>query len=291
MDDERWMTKDGNVSKVRATDDDSRTNERTNSGGMARMLSGDLLGTTIEAIYHTGVVVHGKEYWFGCGLQCAPAGRAQSQFGTPMRVERLGETEVDVEIWEAFLRDVAPRYTPETYNLLEHNCNNFSNEAAEFLVGRSIPEKILNLPRVVLETELGRALRPMLGMFEHRMRNTVGTNISAEVPTAQNVQEPKMTSQQPRAEPNVSGLGGVAPLPAKKIKTNPLTSSSPTPSDAEHPSTTSSASASSVDIVNMVRSLSQTFGELRERGASSAQATASVLYAAKDALENTANEP
>lgn len=82
----------------------------SNSGGMARMLSGDLLGTTIEAVYHTGIVVYGKEYWFGHGLQCAPATLTQTQFGAPMRVEKLGETEVDEETWESFMREVRGDY-------------------------------------------------------------------------------------------------------------------------------------------------------------------------------------
>ena len=253
---------------------------------MARMLSGDLLGTTIEAVYHTGVVVYGKEYWFGHGLQCAPATLTQTQFGAPMRVEKLGETEVDEETWESFMREVAPRFTPETYNLLEHNCNNFSNEAAEFLVGRGIPQKILDLPKVVLETELGRALRPMLGMFEQRMRNTEGTSIGGDEPATATA----AAAAVPVApEPKVAGLGLELPSKKKKVSKSVTT---PTKSPAGSSLTTGgSAASSSEDIAHMVRSLSQTFGELRESGASTQQATARVMAAALDELKSASSTP
>lgn len=43
-------------------------------------------------------------------------------------------------------------FSPDTYNLLEHNCNTFSNEVAQFLTGNSIPAYITNLPSEVLQT-------------------------------------------------------------------------------------------------------------------------------------------
>ena len=39
-----------------------------------------------------------------------------------------------------------------TYNLLEHNCNNFSNEIAKILVGKGIPQHIIDLPKEILNT-------------------------------------------------------------------------------------------------------------------------------------------
>ena len=213
------------------------------------MMSQQLLGKEIEAVYHTGIVVHGKEYWFGQGLQCAPASHVQTQFGAPLRVEALGTTEVDEEMFRDFLREVQPRYTSETYNLLRHNCNNFTSEAAMFLVGKDIPQQILDLPDVFLSTEIGQALGPMLGMFEQRMRHT-------------------------------SGTGAVEDAVPKKIAGLPDLGAKPRKQKA----TANSASASSEDIAKMVRSISQTFGELKDSGASTQQATAAALLAAKDEL-------
>ena len=41
---------------------------------------------------------------------------------------------------------------PECYHLLEHNCNTFSNELANFLTGNGIPSHITSLPQDVLNT-------------------------------------------------------------------------------------------------------------------------------------------
>ncbi len=41
---------------------------------------------------------------------------------------------------------------PENYDLLENNCNSFSNEVAQFLTGKTIPDYIVNLPAEVLST-------------------------------------------------------------------------------------------------------------------------------------------
>ena len=42
--------------------------------------------------------------------------------------------------------------SPEHYHLLDHNCNNFTAEAALFLTGNSIPDYITNLPDEVMST-------------------------------------------------------------------------------------------------------------------------------------------
>lgn len=62
-----------------------------------------------------------------------------------------------------FLNDIAPRFSPEKYNLFTNNCNNFSNECATFLTGSGIPSHIVNLPAEVLQTPMGRQLLQMMG--------------------------------------------------------------------------------------------------------------------------------
>lgn len=102
---------------------------------------------------HTGVVVYGNEYYFGGGIQHSPAGL--TPYGTPLRVVDLGVTHVPKDVFEMYLQEISPRYLPETYSLLTHNCNNFSNEVAQFLVGASIPEYILQLPNEVMSSPMG----------------------------------------------------------------------------------------------------------------------------------------
>lgn len=41
-------------------------------------------------------------------------------------------------------------FTPQNYHLVTHNCNNFSDIAAKYLLdGKGIPQQILNLPQEV----------------------------------------------------------------------------------------------------------------------------------------------
>lgn len=76
-------------------------------------------------------------------------------YGTPIRVVDLGVTHLPKDVFESYLQEISPRYTAETYSLLTHNCNNFSNEVAQFLVGVTIPEYILNLPNEVMSSPMG----------------------------------------------------------------------------------------------------------------------------------------
>ncbi|XP_010920336.1 uncharacterized protein [Elaeis guineensis] len=138
------------------------------SQGLARQFSTSFLGKTIEAIWHTGVVAYGNEYYFGGGIQCDPAG--MTPYGTPVRVVNLGVTHVPKEVFEEYLHEISPRYTAETYNLLSHNCNNFSNEVVQFLVGTSIPDYILHLPNEVMSSPMGALILPMIQRLETTLR-------------------------------------------------------------------------------------------------------------------------
>lgn len=48
-------------------------------------------------------------------------------------------TEVPKEMVDDLLADLRPRYLPEHYNLLFHNCNTFSNELCQLLTGEGLP--------------------------------------------------------------------------------------------------------------------------------------------------------
>jgi hypothetical protein len=93
------------------------------------------------------------EYYFGGGIQHCPAG--STPYGTPLKVVDLGLTHVPKDVFEMYLQEISPRYLPETYSLLTHNCNNFSNEVAQFLVGATIPDYILQLPNEVMSSPMG----------------------------------------------------------------------------------------------------------------------------------------
>ncbi|GAB5574304.1 desumoylating isopeptidase 1 isoform X1 [Leopardus geoffroyi] len=147
------------------------------SKGLARRLSPIMLGKQLEGIWHTSIVVHKDEFFFGSGgiSSCPPGG---TLLGPPDSVVDVGSTEVTEELFleylsslgESLFRSVLQTfltmYRSEAYNLFEHNCNTFTNEVAQFLTGRKIPSYITDLPSEILSTPFGQALRPLLDSIQ-----------------------------------------------------------------------------------------------------------------------------
>jgi hypothetical protein len=136
------------------------------------------------------VVVYGNEYYFGGGIQSSPAGT--TPYGRPLRTVELGVTHIPREVFEDYLRDIAPRYTAETYRLLTHNCNNFSHEVAQFLVGTGagVPDYILNLPAEVMSSPMGPLIMPMIQNLESTLRSNNAPQVTQFVPTPASVSAP-----------------------------------------------------------------------------------------------------
>ncbi|KAL8418403.1 hypothetical protein RB594_001849 [Gaeumannomyces avenae] len=130
------------------------------SGGMARQMSLGMLGFQLDAIYHTSILLNGLEYVYDGNIVAITPGT--SHLGNPLDRELLGMTQLPMDVIETYLDSLRSVYTPEAYNLWRHNCNNFSNDFATFLVGKGIPDKIINMPAEVLESPLGRMLMPAL---------------------------------------------------------------------------------------------------------------------------------
>lgn len=141
------------------------------SRGIARQMSPALLGKTIDGIWHTGVLVFGREYFFGGGgIQALAPEVVVARYGMePVQLVPLGDTPKTQAQLEEFLRANAYRFTGDTYDLLRHNCNNFSDDVATFLVGHGIPRAILDLPNEALSTPLGAMFRPMLENMQRDM--------------------------------------------------------------------------------------------------------------------------
>ncbi|KAI3865239.1 hypothetical protein MKX03_012829 [Papaver bracteatum] len=172
------------------------------SQGLARQLSTTFLGRAIEGIWHTGIVIFGSEYYFGGGIQHSPVGT--TPYGKPISELDLGVTHVPKEIFEEYLQEISPRYTAETYNLLRHNCNNFSNEVAQFLVGTNIPDYILDLPNDVLSSPMGAMILPMIQQLETTLKSGAVPQVPQFSPTS--------SSQQPSHSPTSIGNGTGNPL-------------------------------------------------------------------------------
>ncbi|XP_065838160.1 uncharacterized protein [Oscarella lobularis] len=137
------------------------------SRGLARQLSEPLLGKRLDGVWHTGVLVFGKEYFFGSlGIEwCPPGGTI---LGTPDQVIDMGNSHVPEEIFNEYLISLKDDFSPSSYHLLEHNCNNFSAEIVQFLTGNPIPQHITNLPQEVMSTPFGAMLKPILDSMSMR---------------------------------------------------------------------------------------------------------------------------
>lgn len=143
------------------------------TGGLARQMSMQIIGKQMDAVYHTGIVAFGKEWWFGGGLSSAPPGT--THFGAPLEVIDMGTTNVPEQAFMDWLKSVEPtRFSPQHYNLLSHNCNTFTDEAARFLVGKAIPTKITGMLKEVMESPMGPMLLPMLEGMSLQQQQAMG---------------------------------------------------------------------------------------------------------------------
>ncbi|KAJ3877193.1 PPPDE putative peptidase domain-containing protein [Lentinula edodes] len=157
------------------------------SSGMAKQMSLQLTGRQIDGIWHTSIVVFGKEVFYGQGIDITPPGR--SHHGNPLHIVDLGTTDIDEGTFNEYLEEMREHYTADKYHLLEFNCNSFTNDCAAFLTGGSIPDFIKDLPSDFLSTPFGAALRPTIDAMYRRpgaMQPPLPTNAAPTSMTAPN---------------------------------------------------------------------------------------------------------
>ncbi|KAF3348236.1 PUL domain-containing protein [Verticillium dahliae] len=163
------------------------------SQGLARQMSQGFLGFQLDAIYHTSIHLNGLEYVYDGGIVAIRPGT--SHLGRPMQRIPLGTTELPMDVIEEFLDSLRPIFTLEAYDLWKHNCNNFSDSFAKFLVGKGIPDHIINMPQAVMDSPMGRMLLPQLNQTVNSMRQNGGIlgiqNNAAAQPQSTPSQPPK----------------------------------------------------------------------------------------------------
>lgn len=130
------------------------------SGGMAKMMSMAIVGKQIDGIWHTSVVAYGREYYFGGGI-CSDL-PLTTPYGTPVEKIPMGRTSKSLADFNRFLQCVSHRFTMDSYHIVKHNCNNFTDECMRFLVQKPIPSHITGLPADLLATPLGQQFAPMI---------------------------------------------------------------------------------------------------------------------------------
>ena len=137
------------------------------SNGMARQLSPALLQRQIDGIWHTGITVFCREYYYGGGICSSPP--KMTPFGNPIREIELGTTQKNQQEFTQFLESQKMEFSDDKYDLFYHNCNNFTNVCSQFLLDKGIPDFIIDLPQTVLKTPLGSMIKPLVDNMTSQM--------------------------------------------------------------------------------------------------------------------------
>eukprot|EP00906_Rhabdomonas_costata_P027614 RCo039181 len=131
------------------------------SRGLAARVSVPLLGRPLAAVWHSSVVVFGKEYYYEGGISCTVPG--STRYGTPTQVLPVGETLLPMSVYELWTMEVEhARYSGGAYHILRNNCNHFTQEAVLFLTGKPLPESVGVVPTAFLQSSLGKAISPFI---------------------------------------------------------------------------------------------------------------------------------
>lgn len=109
-------------------------------------------GMDIEGIWHTSVEVFGREYYFQSGVIHSEPGK--THHGEALEKIKMGVTSLTAEMFKDFLYEMEHKYNDTSYDLFKNNCNHFSNDVTLFLVGKKIPDHILLLPEIFMESPL-----------------------------------------------------------------------------------------------------------------------------------------
>lgn len=199
------------------------------SKGLAGQLSLQLTGKQIDGVWHTSVVVFGKEIFYGPGICETEPGR--SHHGSPLRIIDVGETSLDEQTFQEYLNEIKEHYTADKYHLLDFNCNSFTNDCLGFLTGGSLPSYIKDLPSDFLSTPFGAALRPTIdAMFRGRVSTGVLTPPPDIGPATTTSPNPALASSllQAVAAGATSGGSGT-PSSSRNYLPTPAPTSPPTP--------------------------------------------------------------
>eukprot|EP01054_Gregarina_sp_Poly1_P002299 Gregarina_sp_Poly_1__2298@NODE_1612_length_3716_cov_176_761304_g173_i1_p2_GENE_NODE_1612_length_3716_cov_176_761304_g173_i1NODE_1612_length_3716_cov_176_761304_g173_i1_p2_ORF_typecomplete_len404_score55_02Peptidase_C97/PF05903_14/8_5e34tRNAsynt_2e/PF02091_15/0_046IBD/PF10416_9/0_34_NODE_1612_length_3716_cov_176_761304_g173_i11811392 len=137
------------------------------SGGAASMWSPILLGRKIGGVWHSGLEVFGYEYFYGGGIVKMKPENVEMTFGIqPTKIHHLGYTEINRNQFESYLVSIMPMFRKEVYDLVNWNCNHFTNHAANHLVSKQIPDYISDLPKEICGTFMGKMLMMFIRMTQ-----------------------------------------------------------------------------------------------------------------------------
>eukprot|EP00929_Paragymnodinium_shiwhaense_P060206 TRINITY_DN30091_c0_g1_i1.p1 TRINITY_DN30091_c0_g1~~TRINITY_DN30091_c0_g1_i1.p1 ORF type:complete len:569 (+),score=83.73 TRINITY_DN30091_c0_g1_i1:132-1838(+) len=180
------------------------------SKGISSRFSSLLLGHHLEAVYHSSVVVYGLEYWyggevfenspplheslFGPPLKESVVPLVQSEYSEDLKVVNLGDTLLTHEEFLRFLNEsLKLKYRRDNYDVLNHNCNCFSDALVRHLTGSGIPGQILHLPETLLNTPAGQVLNPVINKWLGGIQSPTGAESDAPDENTHTLSTPRRT--------------------------------------------------------------------------------------------------
>lgn len=120
-----------------------------------------LLGKDLQQLWHTGIVVFDKEYYFAHDAIFDLPGL--TGFGKPTEVIVLGHTLWNqAELHDFICSDLKPVFHRGTYDVIQNNCNDFSNRLSLYLLGKQLPEDIMRQSEKLMQLVSIRLARPIL---------------------------------------------------------------------------------------------------------------------------------
>lgn len=143
--------------------------------GMAKGLAKSIIGIDVEGIWHTAVVYKGQEYFYGGGINVAKP--KTTPYGIPIKELNFGKSNISVEAFKNYIKSIDSNYQIQTYDVLYHNCNHFTDDALFFLTGKHLPDSILKQHERLLNTPLGSYIRPMIEQMSRNGNNAMLPNM------------------------------------------------------------------------------------------------------------------
>ena len=80
----------------------------------------------------------------------------------PVKEIDFGFTMKNKESFEQYLKSINKEFKQENYNLLNHNCNHFTDTSLMFLTGKHLPDKILKQHKEIFNSPLGLMIKPTI---------------------------------------------------------------------------------------------------------------------------------
>ena len=130
------------------------------SQGMAKEYSGMLLGQQFDGVWHTGICVYGKEFFFGGGMCWDGVGR--TPFGKPDKTVLLGMTRTQEPAFLDHLKKNLKEFCEDAYDIVNNNCNHFTNFATQFLLNKGIPEDVMGQSKYLSDSPFATMILPVM---------------------------------------------------------------------------------------------------------------------------------